>query len=187
MKNIVVNFEDLEKYNSTISEVSLDDTNTVSMIESDISIISFDRLKTDYTIQFNSRDNMKSADGLFLENSTFVEFKNGKLIKNQKGKWIDDKYEIQEIELKIKDSVLIFCDIAKKNLEYIRENFNFILVYNFEKNALDRFTDNLFRNSKKEIVRFGMNKHKNIIFRDVHTYTEEEFKEYLNKNFKNKN
>ena len=57
------------------------------------------------------------------ENIAFVEFKNGK-VNNR------------NIKDKIRDSLLLFCDLTKQTISDTRKNLDFIVVYNEEKNPL---------------------------------------------------
>ena len=121
---------------------------------------------------------------------TRVEFKNG----NTKG-----------VNKKLKDSLIIFANIAKEDLDYCRKNFEYIVVYNYDKNK-DNITQKKkekenkqgvdeyykegianklykFRNDKDdELILFGLDLMKDICVSNVHTYTVDEFIKYYSKN-----
>ena len=108
----------------------------------------------------------------------FIEFKNGELKKS----------EAEEVHNKIRDSILIFCDITEKTLRYTRQNAEFVLVYNKDvnKNRLSekstpskhQIHDWTMEKAKEEPIYFGVDVYYPFFFRAAHTYTEEEFREY---------
>lgn len=174
---------------STLKEISLDDSqkdNIYYMTDSDKKVVDFDKVKTLYANELQmSEECAASVDGIFStsERVVFVEFKNGKM-DGQKRKVKD----------KLRDSLLIFCDITSKQISDTREWAEFVLVYNINKNPLPNqlkkekiqesqsridianYISNL---AKKEFIRFGLEKYKTLYFKEVHTYSETEFKEYL--------
>ena len=65
----------------------------------------------------------------------FIEFKNG-AVNNR------------NVKDKIRDSLLIFCDITKKNIEYTRRKAEFVLVYNEAKNPLpNQYTKSIIQSA----------------------------------------
>ena len=182
-------YDILKNNKSSLKELSKDDSdinNILYMTESDIEAINYDYVKTQYVNSLGlSEETANSVDGIMYNTPyiTFVEFKNGKM-KNEKRKVKD----------KIKDSLLIFSDITGKNISFLRENMDFILVYNNEKNPLpnqmtkgyvqesksrDYIAGNLMKKAKEEFIRFDLERFKKLYFRDVHTYTEVEFEAFL--------
>lgn len=174
---------------SSLKEISKDNSDEEDihyMTESAKEAVNFDAVKTIYTNALNlSEENAASVDGLFevSEHLVFIEFKNGDM-KNQKRKVKD----------KIYNSLLMFCDITKKHISDTREWLEFILVYNINKNPLPNqikksqvqespsrtnIAKHFSGKANEEFIRFGLEKFKVLYFSDVHTYSEVEFKEYL--------
>ena len=187
---------DLKIYNtSTLKQTSKDDNNEEYMTESQIKVINFDSVGGDkYTRNNNLSIQLKTNDVLFLHNDrryTFIEFKNGKLL--DKSNRIDIK-KLKDIELKILNSLFVLGDIEEKSLNTLKEITNYILVYNEEKNSPNEKNSiseigNYFVNQgsnlsivensfeKDEIICFGLEKFKGYCFKNVHTYSKEEFEE----------
>lgn len=109
------------------------------------------------------------------------------------------------VNKKLKDSLIIFANIAKEDLDYCRKNFEYIVVYNYDKNkdnieqkmkekknkqGIDKnYKEGLvnklyeFRNDKDdELILFGLDLMKGICVSDVHTYTVDEFVKYYSDN-----
>lgn len=181
----VTEYEVFNSRKSTLKNLSKDDSNlndVVYMTESSLEAIDFDKVKTAYINCLGlSEEKAKSFDALAFmgDGGVFIEFKNGNM-KNEK----------QSVKIKIRDSLLIFCDIVKCHISDTRENFSFILVYNKEKNSNSHdstsrtaISNHLMNQANMEIVRFGLEKFQDLYFKEVHTYNEEEFEEYLKLNF----
>ena len=167
---------------STLKKTSKDDNNKY-MTNSNLQVIDFDCLKDKYTgkIEFKGLG-VKSNDALFIQdrNYVFIEFKNGET-KN-----------IKEFELhkKIYDSVFIFCDIFDKTLKDTRKELDYILVANFSnKERNDKILlNNLLKSINiEERLIMGLRNFKGYCFRNVHTYSKEEFEEKFVKKYENKN
>ena len=158
-------------------------------------LINFDSVGGDkYTRNNNLSIQLKTNDVLFLHSDrryTFIEFKNGKLL--DKSNRIDIK-KLKDIELKILNSMFVLGDIEEKSLNTLKEITNYILVYNEEKNLPNEKNSiseigNYFVNQgsslsvgentldKDEIICFGLEKFKGYCFKNVHTYSKEEFEE----------
>lgn len=174
---------------STLKELSKDtsEKNNISyMTQSELKAIDFDTVKTQYANKLHlSEETASSLDAILLihEHEVFIEFKNGN-IKNEKRK----------IKDKIRDSLLIYCDITDKHISYTRANIVFILVYNEKKNpiphnlklensvrqnAREKIAEHIIKKANEELIRFDLEKFKTLYFKEVHTYTENEFEEYL--------
>lgn len=82
-----------------------------------------------------------------------------------------------EVANKIKDSLLIFCDITKSNISETRKHVNFILVYNQDKETYSRqkISSHLSQMAGDNLINFGLQKYKNIYFKEVYTYSKEFF------------
>lgn len=162
------------------------------MTQSGREVIDFDAVKDEYVKGLDLKDVPKSNDALFDEGNgcfTFVEFKNGLI----------DKKEQFSIRKKIYDSVLIFTDITKTDLSFMRDHMKYILVYNETVNqnnsedkvlkekqkskvqnsvSYDQLAKSVLKYSNQEYICFGLNIFKNYCFKEVHTYDQEEFKWY---------
>lgn len=192
----------LKMYNtSTLEQTSEDDNNGEHMTKSQLKVINFDSVGgKKYTKNNNLSILLKTNDVLFLHNDeryTFIEFKNGKLLN--KSNRIDIK-KLKDIELKILNSMFVLGDIEGKSLNTLKEITNYILVYNEDKNLPNEKNSiseigNYFVNQgsslsvgentldKDEIICFGLEKFKDYCFKNVHTYSKEEFEEKFVKKY----
>ena len=191
----MINFNDciiLENNMSNLKETSIDkrdSSNIKYMTSSECKAINFDNVKNDYIKDLNLSVIPKSNDALFINKNNqlvFVEFKNG-FMDNEK------KFAIRK---KIYDSIIILTDILNVGISKLRDNMEYILVYNENVNVNEQevqkknqyiqssksynsFAKSLGKLANDEYVCFGVNIFKNYCFKDVHTYTENEFEEYL--------
>ena len=192
----------LKMYNtSTLEQTSEDDNNGEHMTKSQLKVINFDSVGgKKYTRNNNLSIQLKTNDVLFLHNDeryTFIELKNGKLL--DKSNRIDIK-KLKDIELKILNSMFVLGDIEGKSLNTLKEITNYILVYNEDKNLPNEKNSiseigNYFVNQgsslsvgentldKDEIICFGLEKFKDYCFKNVHTYSKEEFEEKFVKKY----
>jgi len=180
----------------SLCEVSLDNSDKnypVNMIDNTYEyfqdmVVDFDGVKTDFCKSFSkSEEVFKSADALYFDKVknklVFVEFKNGK---------------VKGIKEKLKDSLLVFSDIADVDLEFCRKHCEYIVVYNYEANkkyvedekqkleektksqTVDReyikFANTISKYAKEELVLWNLNIMKDICVSDIHTYDTDEFK-----------
>ena len=188
-------YETFRNNKSTLKECSKDnsDPNCIKfMTESQLEVINFDMVKTKYTNALKlSEECAASVDALLQadEASAFIEFKNGNL-SGQAAK--------QNMKNKIRDSLLLFCGLTKQTIRDTRENLDFILVYNEEKNhshnrpKKDEVSDSPSRieigshflcKGNEELIQFGLERYKHLYFREVHTYTKAEFDKYIEEKF----
>ena len=185
----------LKKYNnSSLKDTSKDKKEYMTNSEK-IKVINFDNLsKKGYSKTLRLKGQsfpFKTNDALYLdvENNKFIfiEFKNGSFSVNEKN--FKEK-ELPQLELKIIGSMYILQEITGKSFKELREITDYILVYNKEKNphifsAVDmgNYIVNLgtLNNKKirnlKEGISFGLEKFKGYCFKNVHTYSKEEFEE----------
>ena len=185
----------LKKYNnSSLKDTSKDKKEYMTNSEK-IKVINFDNLsKKGYSKMLRLKGQsfpFKTNDALYLdvENNKFIfiEFKNGSFSVNEKN--FKEK-ELPQLELKIIGSMYILQEITGKSFKELREITDYILVYNKEKNphifsAVDmgNYIVNLgtLNNKKitnpKEGISFGLEKFKGYCFKNVHTYSKEEFEE----------
>lgn len=171
--NIQNNSKDIfEKNLSTFEAVSEDTNADKSMIQSKLEVVNFDGVKEDYIKDMGLSEIPCSNDALYIDKDGkyyFIEFKNGKM----------NKAIIYNVYNKIYDSLLIFNDLINSNISFCRENVYFILVYNKDKNPEDTsrsaIAASISNKANKGFIRFGLEKFKKLYFREVFTYTEEEF------------
>ena len=178
---------------TTLKETSADKRDAAScayMTESDIPAVDFDLVKKKYVEKLGLSVVPMSNDALFHheeEKVVFVEFKNGHI----------GKKEQFNIRKKIYDSVLIYSDITKSGISNMREEVEYVLVYNEDINTGDfgqlekgadfiqdsisfnSFAKNVSALAKERYVGFGVGMFENYCFKRVHTYTEAEFEKYL--------
>ena len=193
----------LKKYNnSSLKDTSKDKKEYMTNSEK-IKVINFDNLsKKGYSKMLRLKGQsfpFKTNDALYLdvENNKFIfiEFKNGSFSVNEKN--FKEK-ELPQLELKIIGSMYILQEITGKSFKELREITDYILVYNKEKNphifsAVDmgNYIVNLgtLNNKKirnlKEGISFGLEKFKGYCFKNVHTYSKEEFEEKFVKKMEN--
>lgn len=192
----------IDELECTLEKASLDEDNGVSMVKSQLSVCSFDKVKEWYVSEKVplANPNPKSNDALYFseEECFFIEFKNGKISN-----------EVNfEINKKIYDSLFILFDLGytdkKGNLvnsiSYTRSTMTYILVYseeNYAKYGATRQTNEGIKRQKnvsvsqhrselykamrklanEEFILFGLDQFKNYLFKNVYTYTEKEFEE----------
>ena len=174
------NIESLKKTSKDDS-----DTNNIQyMTTSEIAVVNFDLVKRSYVNGFGlSEEVATSVDAIvpMKDGILFVEFKNGK-VNNR------------DIKDKARDSLLIFLEIIGKNITFSRSNIDFVVVYNIEKNPLPNqitkgklqespsriaIAGSLMKKAKEEFILFDLERYKKLYFRNIHTYSKEEFEEYL--------
>lgn len=119
---------------STLRETSLDDhdPNSIAyMTNSDRGAVNFDNVKRKYVENLHLHEEPKSNDALFINDMgklVFVEFKNG-FMDGQK------KFAVRK---KIYDSIIILTDILNVGVSHLRDNMEYILVYNESVNACEK-------------------------------------------------
>ncbi len=187
------NYDILKNNTSTLKETSIDDhdkTNIKYMTDSKKEAINFDDVKREYVKGLSLSEEPKSNDALFVNKNNdlvFVEFKGG-FMDNSK------KFAVRK---KIYDSIIILTDIMNIGVSQLKNNMEYILVYNEEVNksekdvsekkksfvqpssSFDDIAKGISAMAKTEYVCFGIKIFENYCFRKVHTYTEDEFKNYL--------
>lgn len=173
------------KHIGTLMELSKDTAHNEYMTESQIEAINFDDVKTEYTNSLNlSEETASSVDALVKTKCLyFMEFKNGVM-----------RGEIKKVKDKIRDSLLIFCDIANMHISETRKLLDFILVYNEEKNSKSHqkqkpivieddsrvsIGKHFANKAHDEFILFGLENFKKLYFKEVHTYNKKEFEKFL--------
>ena len=192
----------IDKLKSTLEETSTDSDNGTPMVNSQLSVCPFDKVKEWYVSEKVplANPNPKSNDALYFgkEECFFIEFKNGKISN-------EVNYEINK---KIYDSLFILFDLEYKDkkgelvnsISYTRSKMTYILVYNEENYAkfgatrqtsegikrqkevsTSRHRNELYKTMRKlaneEFILFGLDQFKNYLFKNVYTYTEKEFEQ----------
>lgn len=172
-----------------------DNTNIEYMTNCEKNVINFDKVKENYISDLGVSEAPKSNDALLLDkhgNLIFVEFKNGFM----------DKPKQYGIRKKIYDSLLIFSDITNLNINSLRSNAKYILVYNEianiknpdisaevkakqvqESQGFNSLAQGIRGLGSEEYVLFGINIFKNYCFKSLHTYTKKEFETYIKNEF----
>ena len=179
----------------TFRETSIDKRDNKTrdyMTDSNILVVNFDDVKNAYVSDLQLIQTPKSVDALYQRGTTiyFVEFKNGYIDKK-------DQFDVRK---KIYDSLLIYSDITKETIGDGRFNSEFILVYNTKANlenqnnneskivreseALDSIGKEFASLGGKEYIKYGLDIFEKYCFKKVHTYTIEEFEDFLEKNEK---
>lgn len=207
-KNDLVDFSDIaevlkkkefkqKKIRKKLKNISKDATTQEIMCDSDSFAIDFDEVMRKYCGDLG-RDTLRSVDSIFSvspKNKSdshskaliFLEFKNGRIAdkKNMTGKEVESfgkTKEIREIEQKIKDSLLVFCDIAGWTISNTRQRVNFILVYDKDKNSSrNEIKEHFSKKGGNNIMSLGFGKLKGVFFKEVHTLSKQEFREFLSK------
>lgn len=181
----IINSVSLFKNNQKeLKELSKDTANNEYLTESTHEAVDFDTVKTRYANSCHkSEDCMKSVDALIElgEIIILIEFKNEKVAGS-------------EIRNKIRDSLLLLTDVLKTDISETRKTMEFILVYNKEKNkyietqkiqfskSRDIIVNYVTNKAGNELIGFKLDKYVDIYFRNVHTYNEKEFKNFLIEN-----
>ncbi len=159
------------KHKKTLKRISKDSANDSYMTKIKAKAVDFDALKDEYIIRYGGLEGIRSNDALLEDRVNhvlvFVEFKNGN---------ITDPASKKKLREKIFDSMAIFTDLTNKTITYSREHMEYVLVYNDEKNHFKHnIKRRVARRAKQETIHFGLAKFKHYFFKDVHTYTKEEF------------
>ncbi len=175
------NFNNLDIFKNNLKSLkycSFDD-NGDFMTSLEILSIWFDNVKKQYFENFGlSYQTSQSVDSIFITENTvvFIEFKNGKVGNIAK-----------DVKGKAKDSLLIFNDLTNTTLSFSRDNIIYVVVYNESKNpklsktsSKNRISEYLSNKSNEERIYFDLTKYKKAYFKDIHTYNEQEFNDYIN-------
>lgn len=167
----------LNNHQTSLRKTSKDDNNKNNisfMTESMLRVINFDAVAKEYARNHKLKGIPTSNDALFVhdEHMFFIEFKNG----------VIDKKTQHNIKEKIFDSVLILTDILNESISYTRKTIEYILVYNGEKNSRRELACRVSKMANTHFIEKGLEKFKGYCFKDVYTYTKEEFeKDFIKK------
>ena len=153
----------------------MDTTNKEPMCESALKVINFDKIPNEYARGKGWSGVPKSNDALYIDIQGkwfFIEFKNGTIQKD-------------EIYRKLYDSLIILIEWGIiPNFDFIRENVNYILVYNEGKYgkiqqapARNRNFDYFMSLAEQEERLFDIDKFEKYLFNETHTYTQSLFED----------
>ena len=167
--------EILKDYICTLKRASLDTTNKQYRCESTIKVVNFDKIPNAYAKGRGWKSVPNSNDALYIsfENRWyFIEFKNGSI----------DKADLYR---KIYDSVIMLLEMnIIPDIEFVRKNIEFILVYNSEKYgkikpspAREANFNYILRRAGQEEKLFQVEKLEQYLLKETHTYTKELFNE----------
>ena len=169
--------EELKEYICTLKRASMDTTNQKPMCESYLKVVNFDRIPNVYARGKGWSGVPKSNDALYVDTRGkwfFIEFKNGTVEK-------DDIYR------KLYDSLIILMEWKIiPDVNFVRENINYILVYNegkygkAQKSAAREQNYNYFMKLAQQEERlFEIDKFEKYLFNKTHTYTKRQFEEFF--------
>lgn len=150
-------------YKETYSDVSVDDSdknNPVPIVDENLPIINFDKVKEQHGADRGYTDDYESNDALFVDddnNLYFIEFKRGKAKR-------------EDLRTKSSESLLIAMDLGIiSSLEDSRQRVEYLFV-----------TPN---HSLEKLHQYSANKLPKLIlsqrwlFKDIHAYTPREFRQ----------
>ena len=162
---------------NTLKELSKDTSKGEAqyMTESELLAVDFDRVKRLYANGLDlSEETATSCDGLMLvpTRPVFIEFKNGKV-------------RTADVKTKIRDSLLLYCDLMEQTISDTRQEMEFILVYNEKENqgqvkhSQREIKNYLAKKSGTEHILFDLERFQTLYFRAVHTYSPSQFETFL--------
>lgn len=165
----------LEKYVCTLKKASMDTTNKKPMCESSLKVVHFDKIPNVYSRGRGWSGVPKSNDALYIDIEGkwhFIEFKNGTIQKD-------------EIYRKLYDSLIMLIEWnVIPSFDFVRDNINYILVYNGEKygkiqysQAREQNYGYLMKLARQEERLFDIDKFEGYLFNETHTYTQSLFED----------
>lgn len=165
----------LKPHICTLRKASMDTTNRSPMCESQMKVVNFDKIPNEYARGKGWNGVPKSNDALYIDVQGqwyFIEFKNGTVKK-------------EDIYRKLYDSLIMLMEWGIiTDFDFIRENVNYILVYNegkYEKikpsPARDKNYGYFLNLAKQEEKLFDIDQFEKYLFKETHTYTEKLFEE----------
>lgn len=170
---IMMNLSDVPQFSpqKTLKEISFDKANQEYMTHSSLIAVDFDRVAINYEKRWKLICNRPaSVDALYFDQDYqfFIEFKNGNITN-----------EVKKVKQKIRDSILMFCDITNTNMAYTRKNITFILVYNEDKPSRTHIKNHFSKKAMEPLVRFGLGVYAGSHFSQVYTLTKNEFNQFI--------
>lgn len=167
----------LKSHTCTMERASLDKSRSVTMSDSKIKVVNFDKIPKEYS-KGRSWSNMPSSnDALYITVDGkwyFIEFKNGSVEK-------------ASIYRKLYDSIIMMIDMGiMPDFQFARESVHYILIYNAEKYSKIEKSESRNENysyimnlAKTEEKLFDVDKLEDYLIKEAHTYTKELFKTYF--------
>lgn len=168
-----LNYQD---YKESLKETSKDKANY--MVNLCDEVINYDKFVEAYFKHSESdcKRPPASIDALCKINDIwcFIEFKNGVLNSKEK----------KGIHNKIGHSILVLLRNEDIKFSEFCKNTMFILVYNGEKNnpksqSQDYIEKYILKKADNHIIKFDLKKYKKIYFKEVFTFTQDEFENYM--------
>lgn len=157
----------------TLKKASFDGSKKVYMCNSKITVIDFDKIPKFYAKQKGIPSLPASNDALYIDmdgNWYFIEFKNGSIDRSN-------------IYRKLYDSLIMLLELGViTDLEFVRKQGHYILVYNSENDKVIPNSDG--RNANYSYIQsrsgvekrlFDVDRFEKYLFRSTHTYTKIEF------------
>lgn len=135
---------------SSLHDISFDSSRQCFMTESKVMVYNFDEVKRVYTNSLNlSEEVCSSCDGLYWsdELNLLIEFKNGR------------NFTAKEIQFKILNSLLIINDINSYPISKMRDNLEFILVYNSENRPISDEERSQYQKVTDDIIEMSEHRH----------------------------
>ena len=167
--------EVLKMHICTLKDASYDGSNKDYMCESSIKVVNFDKIPGEYCRGKGWHCVPTSNDALYItanDEGYFIEFKNGEVCRHK-------------LYRKIYDSLIVLIELGLiPNLDFARNNINYILVYNSEKHdkvhssqERDKNYTYILKRANKKKTLFGISNFKQYLFKNVHTYSKEDFQD----------
>lgn len=173
----------------SLKAISYDKQNKHHLVLSERKAFSFDDIKKKYYMKLGSPgQEPSSADAViqFPDGLAILEFKNGNL----------NNESVSSFHNKVRDSLLILCDIIDKTISFTRKEVDFVLVYNEDKNptlkgalelqpspSREKIINHSETKANQLLITDGLNGFQGIYFREVYTYAVEQFEDYLTGHF----
>lgn len=155
----------------------------------DVLVYNFDKVKQKYTAQLHKPEKgICSVDAFWPEKTIFIEFKNGKNFGNK------------ELTEKMRDTLLIYCDLMGTAISELRESSEFVVVYNEDNKPIreqeilqeitkdgylqtspsrTRIKEYFLGKAGDELLRWELGFYRGIYFAEVHTFNQRQFEKYL--------
>lgn len=201
----------LDEKRKTLKDTSYDNNNKEYMVDSCLEVCDFDEVKNWYVKEKipHVKPVPKSNDALFFsdDENFFIEFKNGNIdnaVNFELFKKIYDSLFIL-FDLGYTDMNKLKVD----SISYTRSHMNYILVYNQKRYCDEKPTHQTTEGFKRQksspsaslnrdilykrisnlanesFIKFGLDQFKNFLFKNVYTYTVEEFEEKFIRKYAN--
>ena len=163
----------LRNHICTMKKASFDSSKNISMCDSMLRVVNFDKIPAEYTRGKGWKFMPKSNDALYISIDGkwfFIEFKNGSI-------------DCSDLFRKIYDSLIMLIELGIiPDLEFARQEFEYILVYSSEKYGKIPQSDGrdinysfVMKRAEMEEKLFGIEKLELYIFHETHTYTKKLF------------